>query len=222
MEIVEDRVFDAGVDQIAGERLLPNPLGNPDAADGGAQAILQESGIAADLSDAIPRGNHRQDRLEICPAENLDPSLLDELGQPVDVLGLVRGQPFHQRAADVQRHLQRGIAAEDVEEVAVTVVEGALEYFVKVADGLMVVQGEDETYAVGHDRWVAGVLGCSCCKAATSGRGFDSRWNANISLIGNRTPVYPVCLLGIVCGSGISTSTSRRKAAACSGGTGLM
>ena len=151
VEIVEDGVFDAGVDQVAGERLLPNPLGNPKAADRGAQAILQKPGVAADLADAIPRGNHRQNRLVICPAENLDPPLLDELGQPVDVLGLVRAEPLHQRAADVQRHLQRGIAAENVEEVAIAIVERPLKNVVEVADRLMVVQGEDKTDAVGHD-----------------------------------------------------------------------
>ena len=90
MEIVEDGVFDAGVDQIAGERLLPHPLGHPNAADGGAEAILQKTGVAADLSDAVPRRNHREDRLEICPAENLDAALLDKLRQPVNVFGLVR------------------------------------------------------------------------------------------------------------------------------------
>ena len=118
---------------------------------GGAQAVLQPAGVAADLADAVPRGNHRQDRLEIGPAEDLDPPLLDQLRQPVDVLGLMRGEPFHQRAADVQRNLQRGIAAEDVEKVAIAVVERPLENVVEVADGLMVVQGEDETDAVGHD-----------------------------------------------------------------------
>ena len=155
-------------------------------------------------------GNHRQDRLEERPADDLDPPLRDQLGQPVDVLGMMRGEPFHQRAADVQRHLQRLVAAEDVQERAVAVVEGLLEDVVEVADGLVIVQGEDEADAVGHDVskcWMQDVEDC----------GSEPQRDGNNSLIGNRTPVYPVCLAGIVCDSGNSTSTSRRKAAACFG-----
>ena len=75
VEVVEHGVFDAGVDQVAGERLLPDPLGHPQAADRGPQAVLQPAGVAADLADAVPRGDHRQDRLEVRPAEDLDPPL---------------------------------------------------------------------------------------------------------------------------------------------------
>ena len=71
----------------------------------------------------------------------------------------MRGEPFHQRAADVQRNLQRRVAAENVQEGAIAVVERLLEDVVEVADGLVVVQGQDQTDAVGHDASVAGLLG---------------------------------------------------------------
>ena len=105
---------------------------------------------------------------------------------------------------------------------------------VEVADGLVVVQGQDQTDAVGHGRqWVRySMEGCQAWPVDVAVVGLSPRdsaisrverhVNGNNSLIGNHTPVYPVCLAGIFCGSGNSTSTSRRKAAACSGGTGLM
>ena len=213
VEVVQHGVLDAGVDQIAGERLLPDPLGHPKAADRGPQAVLQPAGVAANLADAVPRGNHRQDRLEIRPAEDLDPPLLDQLGQPVHVFGMMRGQPFHQRAAGVQRHLQRLVAAEDFQERAVAVVERLLEDVVEIADGLVVVQGQNEADAIGHGRLAV------CCSQRSDQGVMD---NGNNSLIGSHAPVYPVCLAEILCDSGNSASTSRRNAAACSGGTGLM
>ena len=84
MEVVQHGVFDAGVDQVAGEGLLPDPLGHPHAADRGPQAASQPAGVAADLADAVAARDHRQDRLEVGPAEDLDPSGVDQLGQPID------------------------------------------------------------------------------------------------------------------------------------------
>ncbi len=155
VEVVQHGVFDAGIDQVAGEGLLPDALRHPQAADRGPQAVLQPAGIAADLSDPIARGNHGQDGLEIGPAQNLDPPLVDQLRQPVYIVRVMRGQPFHERAADVQRHPQRRIAAEDVQKRAIAVVEGLLEDVVEIADGLVIVQGENQTDAMGHVRLVA-------------------------------------------------------------------
>ena len=61
MKVVENGILDAGVDQVVGERLLPNWFGDPHSADRRAQAVLQPAGIAADLADAVAAGNHRQD-----------------------------------------------------------------------------------------------------------------------------------------------------------------
>ena len=183
---------------------------------------MQQSGVAADLAYAIPRGNHRQDRLEPRAAENLDSPLLDQLGQPVEILGLVGREPFQERSADVKRNLQRGVAAEHVEEVAIAVVVRLLEYVVEVADGLMIVDREDQANGVGHDALVAAGSGeLSPVKPRSVAAALQARCGNNYS-IGNNHPDYPVCLVEKVFGSGNSTSTSRKNAAACSGGTGLM
>ena len=70
---------------------------------------------------------------------------------PRDVLGLALDQPFQQRARGVQDEGDLGIALEHVEERQVAVAVGLLEDAVEVADGLVVVQGEDQADA-GHER----------------------------------------------------------------------
>ena len=118
MEIVENRVFDAGIDQIAGEILLPNAFGNPHAANGRPQAVLQPAGVAADLADAVAGGNHRQNRLEKRPAQNFNAALIDQTGQAIDIGRLMGVEPFHQRAAHVQRNLQRFVTLENIQKRA--------------------------------------------------------------------------------------------------------
>ena len=121
VKVVENGVLDAGVGQIACQRLFPHPFGNPHAADRGPQAVLQPAGIAADLTDAVARGNHGQDRLEKRPADDLDLPAIDQFGQAVDIFRMIGVQPLHQRAAYVQRHLQRLVTAKDLQEWHVAV-----------------------------------------------------------------------------------------------------
>ena len=106
--------------------------------------------IAADLADAVAGGDHRQDRLVEGPADDLDPALGDQLGQAVEILGMLDVEPFHQRAAGVQADLQRLVAAEDVEKRPVAVLVGLLEDVVEIADGLMIVEDQDESNGIGH------------------------------------------------------------------------
>jgi len=153
VEVVQHGVFDAGVNQVAGERLLPNALGRPEAADRRAQPVLQPTGVAANLTNPILRRNHRQDRLEIRAAENLDPPGLAQTGQTVEIVRLVFGQPFHQRAARVQRHFQRVVAAENIEKRQIAVLIGLLEDVVEISDRLVVVQGQNQTDGIGHGGW---------------------------------------------------------------------
>ncbi len=152
MEVVENRVFDAGIDQVVGECLLPDPFGNPQAADSRAEAVLQPAGVTADLADAVPAGDHRQDRLEERPADDLDTALGGHLGQAVDILGVNGVEPFHQRTAGVQGDSQRLVAAENVEKRQIAVFVGLLENVFEVADGLMIMEGEDQTDGIGHVR----------------------------------------------------------------------
>ena len=74
VEVVEHRVADPRLDQIAGERLFPNALGDPHAADFCAEPSFEPFGIGGDLSDAIARRDHRQDRFKIGPADDFDPT----------------------------------------------------------------------------------------------------------------------------------------------------
>ena len=82
----------------------------------------------------------------------------DQAAQAVDVFGLVLDQPFHQRPAGVQGDGDFGILLEQFEEGPVAVAVGVLEDAVEVADGLMIVQGEDK--AKRHGRIL------STCRAA--------------------------------------------------------
>ena len=70
---------------------------------------------------------------------------------PRDVFGLLLDQPFQQRARGVQDERDLGIALEHVEERQVAVAIRRLEDAVEVADGLMVVQGEDQADAATCD-----------------------------------------------------------------------
>ena len=71
-------VIDAGGGQVAGHVLFPDALGDPHAADVGAEAVLQPGGVGLHLADAIARGKHRQDRLVERAADDLDPAGRDE------------------------------------------------------------------------------------------------------------------------------------------------
>ena len=59
-------------------------------------------------------------------------------------------EPLHQRAAGVQRDLQRVKRLEDLQERQVAVLVRLLENVVKVADRLVVVQGQAESDWIGH------------------------------------------------------------------------
>ena len=59
-------------------------------------------------------------------------------------------QPLHQAAGSVQRDLEVRVVVEDVEERAVAILVRRLEHAVEIADGLVVVQGEDESNRGSH------------------------------------------------------------------------
>ena len=55
------------------------------------------------------------------------------------------GQPFHQRAAGVQRDRQIRVVFEDVEKRAVAVLVRGFEHAVEIADRLVVMQHDDQS-----------------------------------------------------------------------------
>ena len=86
----------------------------------------------------------------------------------------------------------------------------------------MIAVGGRGSGAVRKPRPVIAVVGCGRHFPATTGCGFTVDETGIISLSAIAPQFIQSAWLGILCGSGNSTSTSRRKAAACSGGTGLM
>ena len=150
VEVVEHGVLDPRADDVGRERLLPDPLRHPHAADLGADAALQPVGVAGDLTDAIARRDHRHDRFEERPADNFNPPGGDQRAEAVDVLGMAGVEPLHQRAARMETNLQSFIPLEDVEERQIAVLVRLLEDSVEVADWLMVVQDEHKAQRLIH------------------------------------------------------------------------
>ena len=62
-------------------------------------------------------------------------------------------EPFHQRAAGVQGDPQRLVAAENVEKRQIAVFVGLLENVIEIADGLVIVEGEDQADGIGHNEF---------------------------------------------------------------------
>ena len=110
-----------------------------------AEQLFEVARVGADLPDAVAARNARQDRLVERPAEDLDLPALDELAEPVDVLGVMLDEPFQQAAGGVQRDRELRVVAEDVQERAVAVLVRRFEDPVEIADRLVVVQGENQS-----------------------------------------------------------------------------
>ncbi len=144
VEVVEEDVFDAGLGQVGGERLLPDPLGEPGAADVGTEVFLEILGIRADLPDPVAAGDHRQDRLIEPAAEDLDPTGFDHRPQSPHVPRLMLDEPLQERPRGVEDEGDLRVVLHHVEERPVAEAICLVEHAVEVADGLVVVEGEDE------------------------------------------------------------------------------
>ena len=82
---------------------------------------------------------------------------VDQLGQPVEIFGMMDASHSISEPLVCSEIFSDWIAAENVQKRAVAVVVGLLEDLIEIADGLMIVQGEDETDWIGHD--VDGCIG---------------------------------------------------------------
>ena len=170
VEVIKDGVLHAGNGQIAGEGLLPNPLGHPQPLHVRAQAAFEPGGVRFNLADPVPRGDHRQNRLIERPADNFNPPAADEPRQPVDVVAVMLVEPFHQRAAGVQRNPQLGgIAFQEVQKRQIAILIRLLEDPAEIADWLMVVQNQAKAKRIhGAVNVGAGrMLARSMCAAAS-------------------------------------------------------
>src|SRR5262249_48839368 len=142
--VVQHRVLDARGRNVRDEGLLPDALGNPHSSYAGLKEIFQVSPVGSDLAHPVAGGNHGQDRLGESPAEDFDLAARDEAAQTIDVLGSLGRQPFEERAAGVQTDGDFRVLLDQIEEGSVSVAVGILENVAKVADRLMIVQGEYE------------------------------------------------------------------------------
>ena len=116
----------------------------------GAEAVFKPDAEAADLADPIARRDHSQDRLVESSTDDFDSAGGHVPGQAVEIFGMMGVEPFQQRPAGVQGDPQVRKLLEQIEKQAVTVLICLLEHAVEVADGLMVVQSEDEANRLRH------------------------------------------------------------------------
>src|SRR5262245_15615874 len=151
MKVVEDRVFDVGGGKIGGERLLPDALRHPHALDFRAEPQLKPIGIGRDLSNAVARRDHCQDRLVERTADDLNAAGSDQAAKTVDVFRMPLVEPLHERPASMQRD-GKIVLLKNVEKKLIRVLVGLLEDAVEVADRLVVVQDEAKTNRI-HGRY---------------------------------------------------------------------
>ena len=108
------------------------------------KSSLKIGGECLDLTDAIPLGDHGQDRLEEPAAQDLDPARLDQGAEAGDVVGMPVDQPFQERPGGVQHERYFRIAFEHVEKRLIAGAIGLLEDPVEITHGLVVMQRENQ------------------------------------------------------------------------------
>ena len=153
------------------------------------QPVLEPAGVAADLADAVAARNHRQDRLEIRPADNFDSAGCNEARQAVEVVGVMSVEPFHQRAAGVQGHLQRSDSARTRRATASSCLDRPARRRGRSCRRAGGRAGRDrkrmrDGHGRGRLRWST-----QSVSVGSSSRTLIGKWNA----------FYPVCLVGIFC-----------------------
>ena len=142
--VVENRPLDAGGRDVAGHAGIPDPLGHPHAGHLRLEPALEPLRRHPDLTDAVSRRQHREHRFVEGTAHDLDLPFGHESGDAVEIVGVVPVEPFGQRSARMERQPDAGMPFEQFQERQVAVLVGLLDDAVEVADGLVVVENEDE------------------------------------------------------------------------------
>ena len=142
--VVEDRPLDAGGSDVAGHAGIPDPLGHPHAGHLRLKPALEPLRRHPDLTDAVPRRQHREHRLVERTTHDLDLPFGNQSGDAVEIVGVVPVKPFGQWATGMQCQSNAGMTFKQFQERQVAVLVGLLDDAVKVADGLVVVEDEDE------------------------------------------------------------------------------
>ncbi len=102
MIVIQYGVFDFRSGQVGCQIRFPNSLWHPHSTDPRVQSFGQPIGIRSNLTAAITRGDHRQDRLVKRTANNFDSTRCNEVGNAVEVFRMVPVQPLHQWTAGMQ------------------------------------------------------------------------------------------------------------------------
>ena len=82
---------------------------------------------------------------------DLDLLLGHEPCHAIDVVGVLAVEPFCERSARVQAEPDAGMPLEQIQQREITIAVGLFDHLVEVADGLMIVEDEDEANGSRHE-----------------------------------------------------------------------
>ena len=148
--VVEHGVFDPRFGNIAGERLFPDSFRNPHSANLGFEQFFEVLFVKLNLANPIPTGNRGQNRFVVGSPEQLDLTPSDKFPHPLNVLGMVMTQPIQQASREMQDHGEVGKVLQHIEEGDVTLLKSGFKNAVKVPDGLVIVQRQNQSYCATH------------------------------------------------------------------------
>src|SRR5579875_840020 len=98
MRVVQNRVFDARLDQRGNQILLPDALRDPGSARRLAEALAQKIRLSLNLRHFLCMGNSRKDRLKEAAADVFHLALLSQFSKTLDELRTAFLQPFQQNS----------------------------------------------------------------------------------------------------------------------------
>ena len=148
--VVEHGVLDPCFGNIPGERLFPDSFRNPHAANLGFEQFFEVLFVKLNLTNPIPTWNRGENRFVVGSPEQLDLTPSDKFAHPLDVLGMVLTQPIQQAAREMQDHGEVGEVLQDIEEGDVAILKSSFKNAVKVPDGLVIVQRQNQSYCATH------------------------------------------------------------------------
>ena len=148
--IVHQHVADAGVGEIGGELGLPHALGQPETGGADAETRLERIAHPVDLLDAIVARQRDQHRLVVAGEQQLDFAGRDQLADQIEIAAVARLQPLEQRTRDVHDDRKELALHQRIEQRTVHVASVLLENVSEIADGLMLVDAEDESERAGQ------------------------------------------------------------------------
>ena len=152
MGIVEKDELHAGAAEDAGQLRLPHALGQPHAPRADAEIGAEELGQGLDLPDLVLVGQHGEDGLVEAAREDLHTARGHEAAQQVEGRGRPLPEEGEETAGAVHGHHHPLDGAGGFEKGMIGPGRRLEHDGVEVADGLMVVNAEEEAEPFTHDR----------------------------------------------------------------------